>query len=61
MQKITYVWIFLIMGFVLLGITAIEFQGITFVYASVIAFVMSLYYVRREDKVDIQEAKSENS
>jgi len=48
MLKITNPWIFLIIGFVLLGLTAIEFQGLTFVMSSVIAFVMSLYFVSRD-------------
>ena len=53
MLKITNPWIFLIIGFVLLGLTALEFQGMTFVISSVIAFVMSLYFVTR----DIEEPK----
>jgi len=51
--KITNPWIFLIIGFVLLGLTGIEFQGFTFAIPSVIAFVMSLYFVTR----DIEEPK----
>ena len=53
MLKITNPWIFLIIGFVLLGLTALKFQGMTFVIPSVIAFVMSLYFVTR----DIEEPK----
>jgi membrane protein implicated in regulation of membrane protease activity len=53
MLKITNPWIFLIIGFVLIGLTALEFQGMTFVISSVIAFVMSLYFVTR----DIEEPK----
>ena len=53
MLNITNPWIFLIIGFVLLGLTAIEFQGLTFVIPSVIAFVMSLYFVTR----DLEEPK----
>ena len=53
MLKITNPWIFLIIGFVLLGLTALEFQGMTFVISSVIAFVMSLYFATR----DIEEPK----
>jgi len=53
MLNITNPWIFLIIGFVLLGLTALEFQGLTFVISSVIAFVMSLYFVTR----DIEEPK----
>ena len=53
MLKITNPWIFLIIGFVLLGLTALEFQGLTFVIPSVIAFVMSLYFVTR----DLEEPK----
>jgi len=48
MLKITNPWIFLIIGFVLLGLTALEFQGMTFVISSVIAFVMSLYFATRD-------------
>jgi len=53
MLNITNPRIFLIIGFVLLGLTALEFQGMTFVISSVIAFVMSLYFVTR----DIEEPK----
>jgi len=53
MINITNPWIFLIIGFVLLGLTALEFQGMTFVISSVIAFVMSLYFVTQ----DIEEPK----
>ncbi len=53
MLKITNPWIFLIIGFVLIGLTALEFQGMTFVISSVIAFVMSLYFTTR----DIEEPK----
>jgi len=54
MLKITNPWIFLIIGFVLLGLTAIDlFHGLTFVIPSVIAFVMSLYFATR----DIEEHK----
>ncbi len=53
MLKITNPWIFLIIGFVLIGLTALEFQGLTFVISSVIAFVMSLYFVSR----DLEEPK----
>jgi len=53
MLKITNPWIFLIIGFVLIGMTALEFQGMTFVISSVIAFVMSLYFTTR----DIEEPK----
>jgi len=51
------------MGFVLLGLTAIEFQGFTFALASVIAFVMALYYLLRYDEEGIQEdmKKEKNS
>ncbi len=54
MLKITNPWIFLIIGFVLLGLTALEFQGMTFVISSVIAFVMSLYFVTRDLEEPIQ-------
>ena len=47
MLQITNPWIFLIIGFVLLGLTALEFQGFTFAISSVIAFVMSLFFVTR--------------
>ena len=53
MLKVTNPWIFLIIGFVLLGLTAIEFQGLTFTISSIIAFVMSLYFVTR----NIEEPK----
>ncbi len=53
MLKITNPWIFLIIGFVLIGLTAFEFQGFTFLLSSIIAFVMSLYFVSR----DYEEAK----
>jgi len=53
MLNITNPRIFLIIGFVLLGLTALEFQGMTFVISSVIAFVMSLYFVTR----DVEEPK----
>jgi len=48
MLKITNPWIFLIIGFVLIGLTAFEFQGFTFVIPSIIAFVMSLYFVTQD-------------
>ena len=48
MLKITNPWIFLIIGFVLIGLTVLEFQGMTFVIPSIIAFVMSLYFVSRD-------------
>ncbi len=48
MLKITNPWIFLIIGFVLIGLTAFEFQGLTFLLSSIIAFVMSLYFVSRD-------------
>jgi len=47
MLKITNPWIFLIIGFVLLGMTAFEFQGLIFALASLILFVLSLYFVSR--------------
>ena len=47
MLQITNPWIFLIIGFGLLGITVFEFQGVTFIFPSIIAFVMSLYFVTR--------------
>jgi len=53
MLNVTNPWIFLIIGFVLLGLTALEFQGLTFAISSVIAFVMSLYFVTR----DLEEPK----
>jgi len=53
MLNITNPWIFLIIGFVLIGLTALEFQGLTFVISSIIAFVMSLYFVTR----DLEEPK----
>jgi len=53
MLKITNPWIFLIIGFVLIGLTTLEFQGLTFLLSSLIAFVMSLYFVSR----DYEEAK----
>jgi len=48
MLNVTNPWIFLIIGFVLMGLTAIEFQGLTFAISSIIAFVMSLYFVSRD-------------
>ncbi len=48
MLKITNPWIFLIIGFVLIGLTAFEFQGFTFLLSSIITFVMSLYFVSRD-------------
>jgi len=48
MLNVTNPWIFLIIGFVLIGLTAIEFQGLTFAISSIIAFVMSLYFVSRD-------------
>jgi len=47
MLKITNPWILLIIGFVLLGMTAFEFQGLIFALASLIPFVLSLYFVPR--------------
>jgi len=61
MQKITYCKIFLIIGFVLIGLTALEFQGYTFGLASTIAFVMALYYLLRDDQERIQEDKKKES
>jgi len=48
MLKVTNPWIFLIIGFVLIGLTAFEFQGFTFLLSSIIAFVMSLFFVSRD-------------
>jgi membrane protein implicated in regulation of membrane protease activity len=45
--KITNPWVLLIIGFVLLGMTAFEFQGLIFALASLIPFVLSLYFVSR--------------
>ncbi len=53
MLKITNPWIFLIIGFVLIGLTTLEIQGLTFLLSSIIAFVMSLYFATR----DIEEHK----
>jgi len=48
MFKITDPRIFLIIGFGLIGLTALDlFHGLTFLIPSVIAFVMSLYFVTR--------------
>ena len=47
MLQIRNPWIFLIIGFVLLGVSVVEFQGMTFVYPSIIAFAISLYFVSR--------------
>jgi len=46
MLKITNPWILLIIGFVLIGLTAFTFQEL--IFASVIAFVLSLYFVSRD-------------
>jgi len=49
MLKITNPWIFLIIGFVLIGLTTLDlFHGLTFLIPSIIAFVMSLYFVSRD-------------
>ncbi len=53
MLRITNPWIFLIIGFVLIGLTAFDLQGFTFAIPSVIAFVMSLYFV----SLDFEEPK----
>jgi len=45
--KITNPWILLIIGFVLLGMTALVFQELVFALASLIPFVLSLYFVSR--------------
>jgi len=45
--KITNPWVLLIIGFVLLGMTAFEFQGLILALASLITFVLSLYFVSR--------------
>jgi len=45
--KITNPWILLIIGFVLLGMTALVFQELIFALASLIPFVLSLYFVSR--------------
>jgi len=49
MLKITNPWIFLIIGFVLIGLTVLDlFHGLTFLIPSIIAFVMSLYFMSRD-------------
>ncbi len=47
MLQIRNPWIFLIIGFVLIGISVLEFEAISLLYPSIIAFVMSLYFVSR--------------
>jgi len=46
MLKITNPWIFLIIGFVLIGLSAFTFQEL--IIASVIAFVLGLYFEYRD-------------
>ena len=54
MLKITNPWIFLIIGFVLIGLSVLDFfHGLTFLIPSMMAFVMSLYFATR----DIEEHK----
>jgi len=48
MIKVTNPWIFVLIGFVLLGLTALDFQGLTFAIPSVIAFVMALYFLAKD-------------
>ena len=50
MIKITNPWIFVLIGFVLIGLTALDFQGLTFVIPSIIAFVMALYFVLKDNE-----------
>lgn len=50
MLKMTNPWVFLIIGFGLITLTAFEFNGLTFVYPSIISFSMGLYFMLREDK-----------
>jgi len=54
MLKIINPCIFLIIGFVLIGLTVLDlFHGLTFLIPSIITFVMSLYFATR----DIEEPK----
>ena len=48
MLQVTNPWIFLIIGFGLIGISTLEILGTTFLYPSIIAFVISLYFVARK-------------
>jgi len=59
MLKMTNPWVFLIIGFGLIAMTAFEFQGLTFVYPSIIAFSMGLYFMLRDNKEELEEVKKE--
>ena len=52
-------WIYLLIGYGLITLTAFEFNGLTFVYPSIIAFSMGLYFMLRDDTVQLEELKEE--
>ena len=59
MLKMTNPWIYLLIGYGLITLTAFEFNGLTFVYPSIIAFSMGLYFMLRDDTVQLEELKEE--
>ena len=54
MLEITNPWILLVIGSVLLGLTAFDYLALGFAIASIIPFVLGLYYML-QDKKEIKQ------
>ena len=54
MLEITNPWILLVIGFILMGLTAFEYLALGFAIASLIPFVLGLYYMH-QDKKEIKQ------
>jgi len=55
MLEITNPWILLVIGFVLLGLTAFQYLALGFAIACIIPFLLGLYYMLRDDKKEIKQ------
>ena len=54
MLEVTNPWILLVIGFVLMGLTAFEYLALGFAIASLIPLVLGLYYML-QDKKEIKQ------
>jgi hypothetical protein len=54
MLEITNPWILLVIGFVLMGLTAFDYLALGFAVASIIPFVLGLHYML-QDKKEIKQ------
>jgi len=59
MLEITNPWILLVIGFVLMGLTAFDYLSLGFAVASIIPFVLGLYYMLRDNKEKLEEVKKD--